>query len=101
MTYHVLHPDLARHLLEGEVDEVSSAHDARIAKIKAMPCPRCHTALQPRLDARVPFSEHSPLPRMVAICECGVELDVETGLVIDRGSAAKVVDPLPLITEQP
>jgi RNase P subunit RPR2 len=97
MAFHVLHPDLARHLLEGEVDELTPLNTARIDKIKRTPCPRCGASLHPKLNTRSLFSEHSPLPRLLATCECGFEMDSESGLIVDRGSAAKVEDPLPII----
>ncbi len=111
MPYHVLNPALAMHLLEGEVDELSDRQQAQIARIKQMPCPRCRAAMHPKLNTfrmaamfntadRV-HTLQSPLFHMLATCECGVVLDPETGLVIDRGSAAKVKDDLPIIGEEP
>lgn len=97
MAYHVLRPELVRHLLEGEVDELTPRNKERIDKIKRTPCPRCGASLHPKLNAADPYSERDPLPRMLATCECGFEQDIETGLIIDRGSAAKVKDPLHII----
>lgn len=97
MAFHVLRPELVRHLLEGEVDEITPANTERIEKIKRTPCPRCGASLHPRLNTEQPFTQHSPLPRLWATCECGFQQDPETGLIVDRGSAAKVKDPLPII----
>lgn len=100
MAFHVLRPELAQYLLHGEVDELTDANIERINKIKRTPCPRCGASLHPRLNARLTFTRHSPLPRLLATCECGFEQDFETGVIIDRGSAAKVKDPLPIIKRE-
>jgi hypothetical protein len=97
MAYHVLSPELARYLLEGEVDELTPANNARIAAIKRTACPRCGSSLHPKLNMENPFSERDPLPRLWATCECGFQQDPETGLIVDRGSATKVQDPLPIL----
>jgi hypothetical protein len=97
MAFHVLPTALARYLLEGEVDELTAVNEARLAKIKATPCPRCGASLHPKLNQARPFTQHAPLPRLYATCECGFIQDVDTGLIVDRGSAAKVKDPLPII----
>ena len=97
MAFHVLRPELTEYLLEGEVDELSEPAAERLEKIKRSPCPRCGAALAPRLNTMKMFSEHSPLPRLLATCACGFEQDYETGLIIDRGKATKVEDPLPII----
>lgn len=97
MAYYVLHPDLTRQLLHGEQDALSAANEKRITRIKDTPCPRCGASLHPRLNTAQPFSERSPLPRLLATCECGFEQDTETGLIIDRGKATRVQDPLPIV----
>lgn len=97
MPFHVLNPDLVRHLLQGEVDELTSANDARLEKIRKTPCPRCGASLHPIINARDVFSSRDPLPRLLATCNCGFEQDAETGLIVDRGSAMKVEDPYPII----
>jgi hypothetical protein len=97
MGYQVLDPALVLYLLEGEQDELTDLNDARMARIKRSPCPRCGAALQPKLNTRQIFDVHSALPRLLSSCECGVEIDSETGLVIDRGKATKVSEPLPII----
>lgn len=97
MAFHVLNPELAEYLLRGEVDELTDANTERLNKIKRTPCPRCGASLQPRLNTDHIFSEHSPLPRLLATCDCGFVMDTETNVIIDRGSAAKVEDPLPII----
>lgn len=97
MAFRVLNPNLARYLLQGEVDELTPAQEARIAKIKGSPCPRCGASLHPKIRAEAPFSEHDPLPRLLATCECGYVADHASGIILDRGSAAKVTDPFPII----
>jgi hypothetical protein len=97
MGYQVLDGELARYLLEGEEDELTPLQEERTAKIKRSPCPRCGAALQPQLNTRQIFDVYSPLPRLLSTCECGVEIDPESGIVIDRGKATKVSEPLPII----
>lgn len=97
MAYHPLDPDLVRHLLKGEVDELTARNQERIAQIKSTPCPRCGASLHPKLNAQSLFVDSDPLPRMLMSCECGFESTADTHVIIDRGSATKVKDPFPII----
>jgi hypothetical protein len=99
MSFLVLDPRLAAHLIEGEVDELTPASTAKIARIKGMACKRCGSSMHPRLHDK-PFVDTDPLPRMVATCECGYTVDPDTGLVIELGSAAKVTESIPIIKTQ-
>ncbi len=96
MPFHVLSPELLHHLLKGEEDVLTSRQTARIDKIKRTPCPRCGASLHPKLHTAAGFGDDG-LPRMLGTCECGFVQDEDTGLIIDRGSAAKVQDPLPIV----
>lgn len=97
MAFLTLSPELVKHLLKGEVDQISAPHEERIHKIKATPCPRCGASLHPRLRGGTsPFGE-GPLPLMMLTCSCGFEQQFESGVITDRGSATKVEDPLPII----
>ena len=100
MAFRVLNPELTRYLLNGEVDELTPQNTARIDRIKATPCPRCGASLHPKIRDDAPFSEHSPLPQLLATCECGYAVDYASGIILDRGSAAKVKDPLPILDPQ-
>lgn len=95
--YQVLHPDLVRYLLKGETDELTGQQEERIQKIKQKACPRCGASLHPMLNANKPFDDTQALPRLLMHCECGYLADYQSGLIIDRGSAANVQDPLPII----
>jgi hypothetical protein len=97
MAFQVLPPGLAEYLLQGEVDELTPLNNQRIDKIKKTPCPRCGSSLHPRINTDHTFVENNPLPRLWATCECGFQQDPESGLIVDRGSATKVQDPLPII----
>lgn len=97
MPYQVLPQELVEHLLENEQDEITGLHEDRIRRIKATPCPRCGSSLHPKVDEQRMFDQTSPLVRLWATCSCGFVQSVSTGLVIDRGSAAKVEDPFPII----
>lgn len=97
MTYYTLRPELVRHLLKGEVDELTDLNAERINKIKSTPCPRCGSSLHPKLNEEHPFAPNDPLPRMWMSCECGYLADAKSGLIVDRGSAMKVKDPVPII----
>lgn len=101
MAFHVMHPDLVRYLLKGEQDILSDRNRERIDKIKSTPCPRCGASLHPKLREKDGFTDRDPLPRLWMTCECGYMADAETGMIVDRGSATKVVDPLPIIKIQP
>lgn len=96
MAYQVLPPELVLHLLKGEVDVLTPMNTARLEKINRTPCPRCGAALHAKLNQQHPFSD-APLPRMWATCECGYEADFDSGIIVDRGSATKVKDPVPII----
>lgn len=97
MPFNTLNPDLVRHLLKGEIDVLTSQNEERLNKIKQTPCPRCGASLHPRLrGGTTPFGD-GPLPLMMLTCECGFEQQFESGIITDRGSAARVEDPLPII----
>lgn len=98
MAFHVMNPDLVRYLLLGEVDSLTPLHEERMQKIKRTPCPRCGASLHPKLaEGLSVFDPSDPLPRMFATCECGFVQDIRTGMIVDRGSATKVKDPLPIV----
>jgi len=88
-----LPPGAAQRMIQGVQDELTPLAEERMARIKAMSCPRCHTSMAPRLHSK-PFSEHDPLPRTLAACqECGAEIDPVSGIVINTGDPRKVPDP--------
>ena len=90
MKFRPLPPGAAQRLIQGIQDELTPLAEARMAAIKATPCPRCHTSMAPRLHPK-PFSEHDPLPRTMAACqECGAEIDPVSGIVINTGDPRKV-----------
>jgi hypothetical protein len=90
---------MMQHLLKGEADILSAPATERIRRINNTPCPRCGTALQPRLPPpHALFSPTEPLPRSMGWCQtCNFEASADTGLVYSTGDGRKVDDPLPII----
>lgn len=89
---------MAKRLIQGIEDELTPLAEARMAKIKAMPCPRCHASMSPQLYAPKVFSEYDPLPKTVAYCQdCGATVEPTSGIVITTGDPRKVEDPLPIV----
>ncbi len=87
-------PGLAARLIADEPDLLTPMAESRLASIKAKPCPRCHGAMHPEIDAARPFTQDDPLPRMLAKCvDCGHTVDQQTGFVVAMGNPAKVEDP--------
>lgn len=96
MAFLVLDPRIVAHLIQGEIDELTPKSKEKLDKIKSMACPRCKASMHPRVHDQ-PFTEHDPLPRMVATCECGMVVNPENGIVIELGSASKVMPSIPII----
>jgi len=89
---------MAKRLIQGIQDELTPLAESRTLRIKSMPCPRCGSSMSPQFYAPKVFSEHDPLPRVVAYCqECGATIDPETNIVLDTGDPRRVNDPLPII----
>lgn len=85
-------------MIQGIPDELTPLAESRTAFIKSMPCPRCRSAMSPQLYTPQVFSEHDPLPRMMAYCQdCGATVDPRTNIVLDTGDPRRVDDALPII----
>lgn len=85
--------------LKGEVDILTPAAEQRVHAINSTPCPRCGTALQPKLaPPHALFSSNDALPKALGWCQtCGFEASAESSLVYHTGDPRRVDDPLPII----
>lgn len=97
-TFKVLPKGLAARLVRGIEDELTPLAAKRQAQISTMPCPRCHSAMEPHFHPPHTFTKGDLLPRTLSKCvDCGCLVDPITGIVLDTGDPTKVEPGLPLI----
>ena len=98
MGFSALPPGMAKRLIQGIDDQLTPLAKAQQQRIARMPCPRCHSAMEPHIHAAHAFTPGELLPRTLARCvDCTCTVDPKTGLVLDVGDPRLVEDALPII----
>ncbi len=86
-----LDPEVARGLIEGQVDVLTEEGERADAFYEKFQCPRCKCPLEKRFDQRTVFADVDALiPRPILRCtSCGYEEEPHTRVIIDSGDASK------------
>ena len=103
MAIKTLDPYIAMKLIEGELDLVTPAQEARDKFYAAQSCPRCGGSCKKHGNFQTMFSGDDFIPKfLLECCACGEVFDPDTGIIVKLGNIGNAGKPaIPIINAKP